>query len=132
MIQLSIACMCVQSLSPIQLFATPWTVARLGPLSMRFSRQEYWSGLPFCPPGGLPNPGIKPVSPVSSALAGGFLTTEPQGMLYIHIYYTCIYIIYVIYIMYNIILLYIYTFFFRLFSIIVYHRILDTVLCAIQ
>ena len=46
-------------------------------LSMGFSRQESWSGLPFLPPGHLPDPGIKPVSPVSPALAGGFLTTVP-------------------------------------------------------
>ena len=43
--------------------ATPWTVARQAPLSMGFSRQEYWSGLPFPSPGDLPNPGIEPVSP---------------------------------------------------------------------
>ena len=43
--------------------ATPWTVARQAPLSMGFSRQEYWSGLPFSSPGDLPNPGIKPLSP---------------------------------------------------------------------
>ena len=47
------------------------------PLSMGFSRQESWSGLPFLPSGDLPDPGIKPVSPVSPALAGGFLTTVP-------------------------------------------------------
>ena len=46
------------------------------PLSMGFSRQEYWSGLPFPPPGGLPDPGIKPTS---LALIGGFLTIEPPG-----------------------------------------------------
>ena len=46
------------------------------PLSMEFSRQEYWSGLPFPALGDLPNPGIQPVSPV---LAGGFFTTEPPG-----------------------------------------------------
>ena len=46
-----------------------------GPLSIGFSRQEYWSGLPFPSPGYLPDPGIEPVSP---ALAGGFFTTEPQ------------------------------------------------------
>ena len=51
---------------------TPWTVARQDPLSVGFSRQEYWSGLPFPPPGHLPHPGIKPTSP---ALAGGFFTT---------------------------------------------------------
>ena len=44
-------------------FVTPWTAACQAPLSMEFSRQEYWSGLPFPPPGDLPNPGIKPVSP---------------------------------------------------------------------
>ena len=53
---------CVLSrFSRIQLFATPWTIACQAPLSMEFSRQEHWSGLP-CPPGDLPNPGIKPVS----------------------------------------------------------------------
>ena len=46
------------SLSHVQLFVTPWTVAHQAPLSMEFSRQEYWSGLPFSPPGDLPNPGI--------------------------------------------------------------------------
>ena len=57
------------------LFETPWTVARQAPLSWQFSRQEYWSGLPFPTPGDLPDPGIEPMSPVSSALAGGFFTT---------------------------------------------------------
>ena len=54
-------------------FATPWTVAHQTPLSMGFPRQEYWSGLPWPPPGDLPNPGIEPASP---ALAGGFFTTS--------------------------------------------------------
>ena len=49
------------------------------PLSMGFSRQEYWSGLPFPPPGDLPHPGIEPMSPT---LAGGFFTTEPPGKLF--------------------------------------------------
>ena len=53
---------------------TPWTVARQVPLSLGFFRQEYWSRLPFLSPGDLPNPGIKPMSPV---LAGRFFTTEP-------------------------------------------------------
>ena len=57
-------------------FVTPWTVSRQAPLSMEFSRQEYWCGLPFPPPGDLPNPQIKPGSP---ALAGRFSTTEPPG-----------------------------------------------------
>ena len=65
-------CVCV--LGHVQLFATPWTVTRQAPPSMGFSRQEYWRGLPFPPPGDLPDTGIKPVSP---ALAGGFFTTEP-------------------------------------------------------
>ena len=47
------------------------------PLSMRLSRQEYWSELPFPPPQYLPNPGIEPTSPASPALAGKFITTEP-------------------------------------------------------
>ena len=50
---------CVWVLSHVQLFVTPWTVAHKTPLSMKFSRQEYLSGLPFPPPGDLPNPGIK-------------------------------------------------------------------------
>ena len=66
----------VCSLSHIWLFATPWTVACQARLSMGFSRQEHWSGLPFPSPGTLPNPGIEPVSPV---LAGGFFTIEPSG-----------------------------------------------------
>ena len=58
---------------------TPRTVARQAPLSVGFPRQEYWNGLPFPPPGDLPDPSIKPMSPASPALAGRFLTTEPQG-----------------------------------------------------
>ena len=58
------------------LFATIWTIAHQAPLSMGFSRQEYWNGLPCPPPGDLPNPRIKPVSPRSPALAGGFFTTS--------------------------------------------------------
>ena len=53
----------VESLSPVRLFATPWTVAYQAPLSMGLSRQEYWSWLPFPSPGDLPDPGIKPRSP---------------------------------------------------------------------
>ena len=66
--------------SRIWLSATPWTVARQAPLSMGFSRQEYWSGLPCPPPGDLPDPGIKPTSLYSPALAGGFFTasTSPR------------------------------------------------------
>ena len=53
----------IKSESRVQLFATPWTVAYQAPLSMGFSRQEYWGGLPFPSPGDLPNPGIEPRSP---------------------------------------------------------------------
>ena len=63
----------------VQLFATPRTVAHQASLSMEFFRQEYWSGLPVLLPGDLPDPGFKPMSPVSPALANGFLTTEPPG-----------------------------------------------------
>ena len=60
-------------LSAYLLFATPWTVAHQAPLSKGFPRQQNWSGLPFSPPGDLPDPGIKPASP---ALAGGFLNHQ--------------------------------------------------------
>ena len=53
----------VKSLSHVQLFATPWTLAYQAPWSMGFSRQQYWSGLPFSSPGDLPDPGIEPGSP---------------------------------------------------------------------
>ena len=74
-------CLCarVRALSHVQLFATSWTVAYQAPLSMEFSSQEYWSRLPFPTPGDLPDPGIKPTSHVSPALAGGFFTTLPPG-----------------------------------------------------
>ena len=64
-------------------FESPWTVACQTPLSMGFSRQEYWSGLPFLIPGDLPDPRIEPMSSVSPALAGKFFTTEPHGKPYI-------------------------------------------------
>jgi len=63
-------------LSWVQLCATPWSVAHQAPLSMGFSRQEHWSGLPWPHPGDLPEPGIQLTSPVSPALAGGFFTTS--------------------------------------------------------
>ena len=62
----------------IQLIATLWTAACQAPLSIEFSRQEYWSGLPFPPPGDLSDPGIEHVSPVAPALQT-FFTTEPVG-----------------------------------------------------
>ena len=67
------------SCSVVSNSATPWTVAHQAPLSMEFSRQEYWSELPFPIPGDLPNLGINPASLVSPALAGRFFTTEPPG-----------------------------------------------------
>ena len=66
----------VKSLSRFQLFATPWTAAHQAPPSMGFSRQEYWSGVPFPSPGDLPNPGIKPRSPAFQADA---FTSELPG-----------------------------------------------------
>ena len=66
----------VKSLSHVRLFATPWTVAHEAPPSMKFCRQEYWSGLPFPSPGKRPDPGIEPGSP---ALQADSLPTEPQG-----------------------------------------------------
>ena len=67
---------CAQPLSRVQLFVTPWTAACQAPLSMEFSRQEYWSGLPFPSPGDLLNPCIKPMSP---ALQADSLPSESPG-----------------------------------------------------
>ena len=66
-------------LSCVQFIVNPWTVTCQAPLSVGFPRQEYWSELPFPPPGHLPNPGIKPMSPEAPALAGAFFTIEPPG-----------------------------------------------------
>jgi len=65
--------------SRLWLFATLWTLAHKAPLSMEFSRQEYWSGVPYPPPGDLPDPGVEPVTLASPALAGVFFTTAPPG-----------------------------------------------------
>ena len=70
----------VKSLSRVRIFVTPWTVAYQAPMSMGFSRQEYWSGLPFPSPGDLPNPGIDPGFPTLEADA---LTSEPPGNVYL-------------------------------------------------
>ena len=63
-------------LTHVRLFVTPWTVAHQAPLSMGFSREEYWNGLSFLFPGDLPDPGIELGSP---ALQADYLLTEPQG-----------------------------------------------------
>ena len=68
-------CVCVCALNCVQLFVTPWTVARQAPLSMGFPRQEYWGVLPFPFPGDLPNPAIEPKSLASPALARWFFTS---------------------------------------------------------
>ena len=75
------ACMHAKSLQYVRLFATPWTVACQAPLSIGLSRQEYYSGLPCPPPGDLPDSGIKPTSPVASALQADSLPLVPPGKL---------------------------------------------------
>ena len=69
----------VKLLSHVRLFVIPWTVAFQIPLSMEFSRQEYWSGLPFFPPGDLPDPGIEHMSPALTS----FFTAEPSGKFHL-------------------------------------------------
>ena len=69
------ACM-LNCFSHVLLFATLWTVAHQAPLSMGFSRQEHWNGLPCPPPGDLPNPGIKPAPPVAPALQADSLPSH--------------------------------------------------------
>ena len=77
----------VKSLSRVQLFATPWIVAHQAPLSMEFSRLEYWSGLPFPSPGDLLDPGIEPMSP---SLQAHTLTSEPPRKPFIYVLVYCI------------------------------------------
>ena len=80
-------CVCVLTQLCLILRDPTGTITHKAPLSIGSSKQESWSGLPFPPPGDLPDPGIKPSSPVSPALAGRFFTTEPPGkssdMLYV-------------------------------------------------
>ena len=87
---------CVLSCSVV----TPWTIAHQAPLSMELAQQEYWSGLPFPPPGDLSHPGIETTSPTASILVGRFFTTEPPGMARSQSYwikmYTCICIMYIL------------------------------------
>ena len=70
-------CVHVCVLSCVQLFSTPWTIAREAPLSMGFSRQDSWSGLTFPPPGDFPDPALEPGPPAAIALEGDFITIEP-------------------------------------------------------
>ena len=96
----------MKSLSRVRLCAAPWTAAYQAPPSMGFSRQEYWSGLPFPSPGDLPDPGIKSRSPIFQADA---LTSEPPGKPYI--YNVCIYVCICIYIfIYTYVFIYPYVF----------------------
>ena len=105
-------CVCV--CSHVCLFVTPWTVDLQAPLSIAFSRQEYWSGLPCPSPGDLPNPGIEPASLMSSALAGRFFTTGATWEA-IYMYFQILYCL-----------------FFIFFTIKGYYKILNIVPCAIQ
>ena len=75
----------LSSFSRVQLFATLWTVALQAPLSVGLSRQKYWSGLPFPPPGDLPDPGIEPTSLIFPALAGRFSTAREAPILILQI-----------------------------------------------
>ena len=84
---------CVLSRVCVQPFVTPWIISCQAPLSMGFSRQEYWSGLPCPPPGDLPDPGIKPVPLASPALAGGFFTTSATWEAPVIIYRISIFIL---------------------------------------
>ena len=88
--------MCVPSYSVMSNSMTPWTVAHQAPLPMEFSRQEYWSGLPFPSPGDIPNPGIKPLSP---ALQVGSLPLSHLGNR--DIMYKIINIITLLYVIYE-------------------------------
>ena len=74
---------CVQLLSCVRLFAAPWTVDFQAPLSTEFSRQDYWSGLPFPTPEDLPDLGIEPLSLESPELVGGFFTTSATWEAYL-------------------------------------------------
>ena len=75
----AVAAAAAKLLSHARLLVTPWTGAYQASPSMGFSRQEYWSRVPFPPPRDHPDAGIEPSFPASLALAGGFFTTEPSG-----------------------------------------------------
>ena len=78
------ACICACTFNHVWLFVTPWTVARQAPLSVGFSRQEYWSGMPFPPPGDIPDPGIEPEYPAFPSLEGMFFTSWATREALIH------------------------------------------------
>ena len=80
---------CAQLLSHVRLFVKPWTVTHQALPSVRFSRQECWSGLPFPSPCDLPNPGTQPEFPASPALGGRFFITEPLGKSWAETKSTC-------------------------------------------
>ena len=77
----------VKSISHVRLFATPWTLVCQAPLSMEFSRQEYWNGLPFPSPGDLTDPGTELESLLSPALAGGFFNTSTIWEIWYLVYH---------------------------------------------
>ena len=83
-------CALCQVISVVSDYVTLWTVAHQAPLSMGFSRQEYWSELPCPPPGDLPDPGIEPVSLMSPGLEGRFFTTNISYYLKLVGYMPCI------------------------------------------
>ena len=74
------SCVVLSPFSHVQFFVTLWTIACQAPLSMRLSRQEYWSGLPCPPPRDLPHPWVEPASLTSPVLAGGFFSCAVAGI----------------------------------------------------
>ena len=83
-----LCCAVLRHFSHVWLFATQWTIAHQSPLSLGFSRQQYWSGLQWPPPGELPNPGIEPTSLMSPALAGGLFITGTTWEAPLSVYYS--------------------------------------------
>ena len=101
-------CAVLNCFSRVRLSATPWTVAHQAPLPMGFSRPEYWRGVPCPPPGALPeNPGNKPASPKSPALASGLFTAGAAGepcvclCVCVHLYVSYICVCMYVYIIYS-------------------------------
>ena len=114
--------LCVYVLSCVRLFQTTWIVAGQTPLSMRFPRQEYRSGLPFLSPGDLPDPRIEPTSLSSPALAGRFFTIAPPGSLCQFLLHNKV----------NQLYIYIHPLFLGFPSHLDHHRVLSRVPCAIS